>query len=315
MATVEEVARDLLAAVGSEVGFLTSIKWIDNRYKQIVSRSRFRHLRKVGELIIPARYNTGTIALTRDSTAGTGTDTVWTDIGSGAQEYYYLRQSVAWYHLSSITDDTNLVLTTAFAEDTVTTGAYNIIKRHHPLNSNARWLGRFVHSRLRNPLDSVSPDALDIDVPGRTLVGSYPLQVAQVGTDSSNNIIVEFYPYCNESEIIHYVYWDLPTTLTISSTIPPQIDPYVLKEGALVDLYRYLAARAAHTGQIETAAYFRNESRAQETQWERRMQEASATDKGLDDTEFILKMLGRGHRTGDIRNAHDQVYSRWSPPG
>lgn len=314
MATAEEIARDILASAASDVGFLTVIKWLDNRYQQLVSRVRFRHLRKIGEVILPARHNDGTITISRGSTACAGSSTNFTNVGSGTQEYYYLRASSAWYKIASITDDDNLVLSSAFAEDSVSAGSYNIVKKLHPLDSTARWIGDFLHTRLRTLLEPISIEAMDRSAPGRVLVGSYPVQVAQIGIDSNNYLMVEFYPYPNESEIVHYVYWDIPSTLSITTTIPPQIDPYILKEGVLIDLYRYLASRAAKAGNVEAAAYYRNDYRAQETRWEDRIQEAANTDQGMDDKAFILTALGGRIRTGDIRTAHDIVLDRWQWP-
>jgi len=143
------------------------------------------------------------------------------------------------------------------------------------------------------------------------LVGMYPTQVSQLGTDSSGDLQVEFYPYSDESEIVHYVYWGMPSTLSITTTIPPQIDPQVLKEGALIDLYRYLKARALSIGQIDAAALLRNDEHAQNTRWERIIQEARRADRGIDDTSFILKMYGgRQGLTGDITDARDEIYYR-----
>jgi hypothetical protein len=149
MATVEEVVRDLLGSLATDAGAPIAAKWADNRYKELCSRVRFRHLRQVGELVIPGYADTGTLAITRDSTAVVGTSTVFTtDVGSGAQEYYWIRPSVAWYKIASITTDTALVLSSAFSEATVTAASYKIVKRHHALDSNARWLGEFVHMGL-----------------------------------------------------------------------------------------------------------------------------------------------------------------------
>jgi hypothetical protein len=39
--TTEVVARDLLASMNTDAGFLNAIKWIDYRYKQLCSRVRF----------------------------------------------------------------------------------------------------------------------------------------------------------------------------------------------------------------------------------------------------------------------------------
>ena len=110
-------------------------------------------------------------------------------------------------------------------------------KRTHPLASTARWMGDFFLTRLRKRLNLVPLEALDLRAPGRSLVGNIPDTVAQVGIDSNGYPKVEIYPPPSKSEIIHYIYWALPTALTMSSTIPSVIEAYVLKEGVLIDVF------------------------------------------------------------------------------
>lgn len=316
MATVDELARDIVGSLGLSEQFLIAIRWIDNRYKEMVSRVRFRHLRKIGEVQIPATYSTGTVAVTRDDTAVTGSSTEWqTNIGSGSQEYWYIKIASAWYKISSVGGETSITLATNFSEDTVTENTHYAVKRYHPLDTTARWLGDFVLTRLRLPLPLIPLEKLDREAPGRILTSQYPGCVTQLGVDSNNYLMVEFYPYSAESEIVHYVYWDLPTALTLGSTIPTQIDAYTLKEGALIDAYRYLKAQARKQGAFDIANSWRNDEFAQATKWENYIQQAARTDKGADDTAFILSMYGNTRmRNRDIRDAHDYVYSQWSYP-
>lgn len=311
MATVEEIARDVVGSLGTDAGALLVAKWTDNRYKQLVSKVRPRHLRQVGELLLPAKVDDGLITTTRGSTgvAGDG-DTTWaTSPTTSPGEYWQFRASSVWYNISTVTDDDTITLATTFAETAVTDGSYTIIKRYHALDATARWLGRFVHTRLRKPLPVISLDQLDMDAPGRYLVGSYPNAVAQVGVDTNNYLKVEVYPPPENTEIIHYVFWDLPTTLTISSTIPLQVDPYVLKEGVLIDAYRYEKARALRRGNVDQAGIWRNDEKAQETTWRRAMQDAARTDRGVDDITLLLS-LGRPVGGYEQRTAHDMVYDR-----
>ena len=129
--------------------------------------------------------------------------------------------------------------------------------------------------------------------------------VCQVGTDTNGTIIVEIYPYPKESEIFHYVYWSLPSTLAITDTIPPQIDGYVLKEGVLVDAYRYKMAEAADKGDATTAQFWRNEMHAQRTVWNNVINDAIRADQGADDVTLILDTMGGPYVSSDIRTARD----------
>lgn len=320
MATVDELCRDVVGSLGLSESYLICAKWVDNRYKEMVSKVRFRRLRRIGEVQVPAVYDTGTIAVTRDDTAVTGTGTSWlTPIPTiaDAPKYWWLK-SRAWYKLSSLTDDTNLVLATNFSEDTVTAGSYTLVKRYHSLDSSARWLGDFVLTRLRLPLGNggmlVPLEQLDREAPGRVLTAQYPRTGAVIGVDSNSYIMVEFYPYCAKSEIIHYVYWDLPTELTISSNIPTQIDAHMLKEGILIDAYRYLKAKARQSAQADIANSWRNDEFAQRTVWKNYIADAIRSDKSTDDTSFILSMYGNRTSGGDIVSARDHILSNWSYP-
>jgi hypothetical protein len=313
MATTEEVARDLLASVNTDAGFLNAVKWIDHRYKQLCSRVRFRHLREIGEIQIPAYASTGIVAVTRDNTAVTGTSTTWaTNPTTTVNNNFYFRSESAWYKIASVASDTALTLATNYSEDTGSSQSYNIVKRYHSLDTSARWLGDFVHTRLRTKLDVVNLGEMDREAPGRVQSGTYPIMVSQKGTDSSGDVQVEFYPYSRKSEIVHYVYWAMPSTLSISTTIPSQIDPSVLIRGAKIDLYEYLMSKAALAGNIDAAALFRNEKNTLETRWERVIQEAKRADRGIDDTSFILKNYSGAYPrgAGDITDARDEIYYR-----
>ncbi len=317
MATPESIVKDVIASLDTKAGAPLVAKWVDNKYVELVTKVRFRHLRKIGELVIPATINDGTVAVIRGSTTVTGTSTAFqTDIGAGSQTAWYIKISSAWYLISSITSETELELASAFSEDTVTTASYDAVKRFHTTVTNARWLGDFILTRLRASLDTISLDELNLRHPGRILTGSFPLIVAQVGVNSSFVITVEFYPASSESEIVHYVYWDLPSTLSFNTTIPVQVDPHILKEGILIDLYRWEMARALRSGDVQGGATWGNMASRQRTIWKSYIDDAVAADRGVDDITFILKSSGSNLATRPSEmTAHDYVYNRWAWPG
>lgn len=53
-ATIEEIAKDAIAAINSEAGYLLAVKWANSRYRQMVTRARFRHLRETSTIDISA---------------------------------------------------------------------------------------------------------------------------------------------------------------------------------------------------------------------------------------------------------------------
>jgi hypothetical protein len=316
MATVEDVVRDVQGSVSSDAAYLSIVKWIDSRYKQLMSKTRFKLQRKIGELEVAANYSTGTATVSRGSTSVVGVGTTWvTDIGSGAQTDWYIRIKSAWYQISSVGGELAITLATNFSEDDASAASYTAVKRFHALNSTARWLGEFFLTRLRIPVKTVPAEQLDAEHPGRVLSSSFPLLVAQAPRSSDGYLRVELYPYSKNSEIIHYVYWDLPSTLAITTTIPQEIDPYVLKEGALIDMYRFLKSKAYHANRIDEGNSWRNDEMVQQGVWKKVMQEAARTDQAVDDATFILQTMdGRGARAGDIKTARDYVYNEWSWP-
>lgn len=314
MTTVIELARDILASIATDTNAAGVAKWIDNRYKELVSQVRFRHLRKVGELTLPAPVTNGTIAATRDSTTITGISTTFTSsVGSGDQEYFYFRSNSTWYKIESIESDTSLTLSSPFSEDSTTSSSYTIVKRHHPLASDARWTGDFFHSRLSHQLELISLEELNSYAPRRPLTSSTPFYVSQIGTNSSGLLLYEIYPTPATTELINYIYWTLPTTLLLSTTIPQVIDPYVLKEGVLIDLYRYEKSRAIRAGNIEEAMVWRNDEKAQDGVWKKAIKDAIRTSRGADDISLILDMFhGSSSRTTyDQRTARDYIYDNW----
>jgi hypothetical protein len=122
----------------------------------------------------------------------------------------------------------------------------------------------------------------------------------------------EIYPPPETSELIHYIYWNLPTALTPTSTIPPVIDPYTLKEGVLIDLYRYEKAAARRSLQIEAANSWSNDEARQRTIWKKVIKDAIRTSRGSDDISFILTMFRTNQgRRRDQRTAYDYVYDNY----
>jgi hypothetical protein len=326
MASVEAVAREVVASLGDDTDYLLVVRWLNDRYRQLVGRVKFRQLRQVGELVVPAKVSSGTVTATRDSVTVTPNATAQAAmVAAGiaapgaptSHEFWYLRVATAWYKISSIAAGAaTITLASTFSEDTATASTYCIIKRHHQLATACRWIGQFYQDRLGRALAGPSPiEVLNSYSPDRTLVGTYPAMVAQVGVSTAGIPIVEIYPYPDESELFHYVYWSLPTDLSISGDIPNLIEPYVLKEGAFIDCYRHKMALAAKANQVEQAGFWSNHMRQQETRWEGIVQQAAMHDQGADDITIILDTLsGFYPAERDIRTARDSWLASYSRP-
>lgn len=316
MATVEDAARGVVAALNG-VPFLLASKWVADRYRQVFAKVRARHLRRIEQLYVPAALNAGTATFTRDNDVVTGDATAqaaWTPDVVGR----YIRGSVAWYRIDALTvsgGSTALKIEKKYAEDTVAGASYYIVSRLNALPDDARWIGDAVVSmRTRRPLDRYSLDEMNIEFPARDRVGSQADSYCE-GQDivSTGRWVksLEVYPYMQTSEVYAYVVYPQAPVLHLLDQLPPEIDEHVLREGAIVDAYRWMMANAIANGQVEQAAVWRNEFRTQETKWKEWMADAIRADKGVDDVTFILKSQGKTSVPYDTRTAYDMVLTRW----
>ncbi len=309
--TVGEVARSVLAALDTQAGHLLAAQWVADRYRRIASRVRFRHLRQVGELTIPAATTTGTVTVTQGSRTVTGDATAqaaWAALAPGT--YHFCISVAPWYAVESI--GTSLLLQSAYVEATSAGAGYTLVQRYVSLRDDVRWLGEFVHMRLGHRLTQMSLTEMDITYPDRARVGTRPDVYAEIGIDAQGRRLFEFYPYSTAAELIAYVYWSNPPTMVLGDELPAFLPEHVLKEGALIDAMRYEASQAMRAGKVEAAAYWRNEYRAQATSWERDILDLIRADRGTDDVSFILQLPRSGRRgVQDVRTAQDVILDRW----
>lgn len=320
MSTFDDVAREAIGSVGTEASSPLVAQWAARRYQQLASRARFRHLRKIGELTLPGRINAGTVTTTRGSRTVTGDATAQAAWSQSIVGRYFRARSV-WHKIVSYDSAAGTFqLSSQSAEESLTAVSYNIVERYVKLPATVKWLGEtFVHYRLRNPLRRLSLVELDMIAPARDLVGSPPASWTEVeeSVDSEGKRVrqVEFYPVDQNDELLYYVYWETPPLYTLNDELPLNIDDYVLREGVLIDIFRYEMGRALNTGKAEIAATWRNEARAQSTSWEKNILEAIKSDRGADDVSFILSTIGGGsaHPTA-ITNARDQIYAQGNRP-
>jgi hypothetical protein len=308
VATILEIARSSLAAVNTDANVLLAARWVNDRFRQLASRARLRSLRQVGSLVLPAPVTAGVATITRGSKFVTG-DATAQAAWSTALEGQHFKARVVWYQITKVQGN-QLELENPFAEDDVADGSYRVVQRYTPLDETARWLGDFVHMRRRMPIDRVSLPELNIYAPERQHVGVGPYVYVETTSAASGAKRVELYPYPSLTEFISYVFWSVPANMGPHDHVPVTIDPYMLKEGTLIDIMRYEMAKAANAGRENMAAFWRNEYRAQSTTWEKTMLEAIRADRGSDDMTFILERHGL-RPAGDIRTARDYVLANW----
>jgi len=268
----------------------------------------------------PASSLTGTVTTAVGSAVVTGSGTLFTD-------------ELAVGDLVEIAGETKIVLTVdsatqftatanygiAHADEVVKLATfhdqtYDIVQRYYELAANVRWLGRFIHQRRHREVVNRAFSVLDMVIPERQQVSDGPWYWAEVGRSSNDRIRVELYPPSTDTELVNYVYWDRPAVLGLTDSIPDGVTEYALTEGALIDLFRYRASQEANRGNVELAAYWRNESRAQATTWERTILEVGKADRAVDDVSFLLQYLGQAvPGSSEIATARGEVWNRDVP--
>lgn len=318
MSQLESVARQVIAAVDTDAGYLLAAQWVNVRFQQIATRVRLRSLRAVGLVTVPAPIIAGLATFTRDSlyVLGDATATVaWT---STLTDGYWIRGRNVWYaitHVEIIAGVGRLTLASAFGEDNLSNAAYVIYQRFVPLANDVQSLGKsFLNLRRRTPIDYRTMEEMDMVDPSRRFVRGWgPIMVCEAPLSPAGVRRVEFYPEPATSETYGYLYWKKAPTLALTDELPYFIPEYVLREGALIDLYRYMASKAANASKVEIAGYWRNEARAQETKWDNdHWREAVMSDRAEDESTFVLKHAGIEFQTYDITNAKDDILARWS---
>lgn len=318
MSTLESAARQVIAAVDTDAGYLLAAQWIKGRFEQIATRVRLRSLRQAGLITVPAPIIAGLATFTRDSKYVTGDATATAVWGSFLHNGWWIRVRNVWYEILDyelIVGVGRLTLAAAFGEDSITAGAYTAYQRFVPLAADVQYLGKsFLNLRRRVPIQYRTMEELNNVDPSRRFVRGWgPILVCEAPMAANGVRQVEFYPEPATSETYGYLYWRKAPDLQLTDELPFFIPPYVLREGALIDLYRYMASKAVNKGAVDQAAYWRNEARAQETKWDAdHWREAVMSDRAEDESTFILKHAGIEFQTYDVTNAKDDILARWT---
>lgn len=292
--TVEELAREVVGSVDAEEGYLICQRWISNRYQEIAALLPLKTLLKFGETVIPGAYKTGTISVTKGSEVVTGVGTTWDASHVG----WFLKRGQGWYEVEAVDSPTQLTLLSPYAETSATGTSYWLVKRRVPLAPGVRRL-QVMRAGGRH-LDFIGPVEMDLSYADRWGLSTYPVMAAEVGIDATVSPTVrlfEFFPYPREDCLVSYTYHESAGTLTMADNLPDFLDTGLLKEGVMIDLYRFEMGRALKEGRTNEAGFWRNELRAQETTWERRLREVPMNSGATDTGTFILR-TGRGGRRG-----------------
>jgi hypothetical protein len=231
MATIEEIAKEAVAALDSEAGYLLAVKWANSRYQQMVARARFMHLRETADIAVAAG-------------------------------------GISW-----------------------------------DCPTDLRWFGTVIYySAASTPVrvvQRVTIEELD-DWYGDRVIATSPTGGPRVYAEKGMNAgatakQIEVYPTCpaTAGSKLAIVYWEEPTALTITSSLPYGIDDHIIREGILVDLMRWEAAKATRVGSREQAILWNERTKEQEIRWEQAILEAIRSDRGDADDVMIIEQKAR----------------------
>lgn len=298
--TVEEVARQALQSISSSAGTVVASGFFQTRYQNLAESGRFRHLRRFGEIVLPANLTDGAVDIIQDSPVVTGdadAQAAWAQLGSKLKgRFIRLTQQGQWYEIADLTG-ANLLLTLPVIEATSTDLGYTIVQRFHPLMEDCQWTGPFVHPKRRLHLREVNSAEFERVEPGRNLTtgGPYVVVLNCPPDPQTKKKRVEFYPYPGTTpQLVRYIYWASPPKLEQTDDLPSGLSPDVMKEGVAMDLCGWEFGEAMKAGRTEAAGFWRNEYNARMTRWE-----AKSVDKALDVDETkgldSLEVLIRGN--------------------
>jgi hypothetical protein len=268
------------------------------------------------EVIVPGTVRAGTVTATRGSDLITGDATAvaaWTNDLVGR----VIRVRRSWYRITNVdTGASQVRIDAPFAEDGAAGVSYDIAADRVALPEDVRYLGQAVFQRFGRPLTVLSIGDLNRLHPERLIVGGVgPVFIVEVNGKEYTPKMVEFYPYPLEDEVVRFTYYADPAPLRAGDLVPQTLDFEALKLGVLVDVYRELAAKAAKGGNVELAGFYRNESNATETKWNRRIEELFAADHAQDDIATTLHTRGPTHYHHDDPindNAHTDALLRFT---
>lgn len=313
---VEDIATSVLAAVDSDAGVELARTWISERYAEMVGKVRFRHLRRTFSLYVPANYTAGTVNVTQGSPTVVGTGTAWDQTFVDR----YFRYSIVWYRIAAVTPGTQTItLEAPVSEASNTAATYFIVQRYLKLPPDIRWIGEVTHPRLRTRLRNVSMSDFTYMAPSRQRVGPYPSYWAEGPDAPDKTKQIEVYPPSNVDETYDGFGWPVPPPQALKDVVPPEIDSFVLREGALCDVYRYMSARALNQNppDINTAQVWDKKFIDQLQIWDAKIKEAAETDRGADDVSVVVWPYNIVDGTSDydsIQTAREWVWSRLNWP-
>ena len=212
--------------------------WIADAFRQVAERRRWSWMLKRGQFLIPAIYNTGTVAVTRSNATVTGTNTVWTVGMVGRQ--FRTSASTPIYTIASVnTGAQTMGLDQVWGGSNATTQAYSIWQCYHTAPTDFHsfvsvwdtvnnWQLKLHYTQ--NELNSIDPQ--------RSYTGNcYRVASFDYYTPAGSTVPLpryELWPHQTSESVYSFLYEIRAADLDDSgATLPRYIRGDVLSEGAL----------------------------------------------------------------------------------
>jgi hypothetical protein len=168
---------------------------------------QFSWLKEYGYLNLVPIYETGTVAVTQDSTTVTGTTTVWTSTHVGW--IFKIDDADEYYEVSAVGGNTDITLKSAYIGATAATQGYKLYKVYYDLASDfdsMRWIKQLVSPTRISPAEDLSFQTLspnDFEPSGDItsyIIGSIKSDVMQIRFSPIQTIRKRLY-YCYDKSL------------------------------------------------------------------------------------------------------------------
>lgn len=233
--TFDEMVRSLRLYV-PHLPYMLAQQFIRDRYRRILERRTWAGLRGEGEFVLSAYNTTGTVTVTRNSAAVTGSGTSFASTDVGRQ---FKVGSSAVYTIATYVSSTSITLDRVWGTDTASGQTFTLFDGYVTAPSDFKsFIAVMDHAQAYRLRFWVTQDELNAWDPQRNNFGQ-PFVLAD-RRYSSNVPTFEAWPYTSANRSLHYLYFKLGSDLAQDSDQPIYpIRSDAIVSGALADVCRW----------------------------------------------------------------------------
>lgn len=210
-------------------------RYVNDRYKAMLSAFPWTRLNITATLQVPAAYTTGTLAILNGATTGTITGGTFTEAMNGRR--IRIASGPEWYTFGFV-DASNFTIDRAYEAVTQTAAGFRIWQAVFELPSAVDVFESASVPRLGLDLNQKSREWLDVADAGRTLETGGPLVFVPIDDSQNGFAQIEFYPGTDTAEGISIRYRQKVPRITNAATeFLDWIDTETLFAGVEADLY------------------------------------------------------------------------------